>query len=425
MVLNQKKNLLIISFHFPPYPKVGGRRWAKFAKYLTRKGYNVHVLCAGFEEDKASPWDQDIITFSDNITRLKYRFKNYFFQERKTPVNLIEKIRWKASYFIYQLKQEKIKGNKLDISIDKTNDFLLAAIPLIKKNNYKNIIVSGGPFRYVYALRKLKIAFKDLHMIFDMRDFWSDWLLYDDEKVYLFEKEIEAITLKEYDTIITPAERIKEQLLTNYSWLVEKKIKIIPHAFDQDDFDMVNYTVLPNASENSIRIAYIGALYNNMNNNIVEIINLLKLLDSRGIECSLDIYSFHRNYEDIIAKEKADKLIQFKRPLPINKLLHTLYLDYDILLYLRSDLHFDQHFFSTKFFDMLALKKPILYAGPEGDVSGFIRKNNLGFCLNDGITLCADTIMHTQKTKNIPDPSIDIQKYSLERVTEQLENILI
>ena len=40
-------NLLVISHYFPPVPGVGGRRWAKFVKYLSRKeNVNVYVVSA-------------------------------------------------------------------------------------------------------------------------------------------------------------------------------------------------------------------------------------------------------------------------------------------------------------------------------------------------------------------------------------------
>lgn len=38
--------LLVITYHFPPDGSVGGQRWAGLSKYLTRLGWEVHVVTA-------------------------------------------------------------------------------------------------------------------------------------------------------------------------------------------------------------------------------------------------------------------------------------------------------------------------------------------------------------------------------------------
>lgn len=41
-----RRRLLVITYHFPPDGAVGGLRWAGFAKYLGRLGWDVHIVTA-------------------------------------------------------------------------------------------------------------------------------------------------------------------------------------------------------------------------------------------------------------------------------------------------------------------------------------------------------------------------------------------
>ena len=54
------KHILLASYVFPPYPDIGSRRWAKFAKYLARDGFNVHVVAARNPFKEQSLWTADI-----------------------------------------------------------------------------------------------------------------------------------------------------------------------------------------------------------------------------------------------------------------------------------------------------------------------------------------------------------------------------
>jgi len=42
--------LLVLSYHFPPDPSIGAKRWGGLAKYLTRAGATVHAVSAGSDD---------------------------------------------------------------------------------------------------------------------------------------------------------------------------------------------------------------------------------------------------------------------------------------------------------------------------------------------------------------------------------------
>ncbi|MCB0793795.1 MAG: hypothetical protein KDB88_03585, partial [Flavobacteriales bacterium] len=86
--------VLLIAHTFPPYRGIGGRRWAKFAKAMARKGHPVHVIHSeGPEELKGSLWTTDIEQEGIHLHLLPQRYPTVLF---KRPLNsLWEKIAYR------------------------------------------------------------------------------------------------------------------------------------------------------------------------------------------------------------------------------------------------------------------------------------------------------------------------------------------
>ena len=79
----KEHNLLIISFFFPPYNGVSGRRWAKIIKYMYKKGVHPIVLTGSLDNQEMF-WVKDIESYRENIYRIKD--KRYYFK-RTLPKN--------------------------------------------------------------------------------------------------------------------------------------------------------------------------------------------------------------------------------------------------------------------------------------------------------------------------------------------------
>ena len=76
---------LVISFLFPPFKRVGGRRWAKHCKYFEKENINYHVLAGNFTG--TSPWDEDVKLFEDRITRVDLTEPRMPYFKKKLPSN--------------------------------------------------------------------------------------------------------------------------------------------------------------------------------------------------------------------------------------------------------------------------------------------------------------------------------------------------
>ena len=53
--------VLILAYHYPPDPGIGGARPYRFTKYLKRMGYRVHVIAASHE----GPPERDVTYVPD------------------------------------------------------------------------------------------------------------------------------------------------------------------------------------------------------------------------------------------------------------------------------------------------------------------------------------------------------------------------
>ena len=112
-------------------------------------------------------------------------------------------------------------------------------------------------------------------------------------------------------------------------------------------------------------------------------------------------------------------VISFNTTISSKMMMEKIKNESDFVLYIRSNKQYDKHFFSTKFYDVIKLEKPLLFVGDKGDVSNFIDENQLGFNLKEH-----NSQEVLNKILNINDfiyaPNFDKQKYEFKEVTKKL-----
>jgi type III secretion system FlhB-like substrate exporter len=76
---------------------------------------------------------------------------------------------------------------------------------------------------------------------------------------------------------------------------------------------------------------------------------------------------------------------------------------------------------SSKFFELVALRKPILYFGEKGEVSDYIVKHRLGYHINlENITTIINNIYNNLTTQQIPDRNYDVSSHTFNYQTKLL-----
>jgi len=92
------KKVAIVCYSFPPFPGVGGRRWAKFAKFLAMDGYEVYAIGAKNIFTEKSEWTKDVDHPGIHYISLPLMYPKVLIKGVKT---ITDRIIYRTSLFIF------------------------------------------------------------------------------------------------------------------------------------------------------------------------------------------------------------------------------------------------------------------------------------------------------------------------------------
>jgi hypothetical protein len=382
-------NILIISFYFPPYDKVGGRRWAKHYKYLRRSGIAAFVLTGHFKG--TSPWDKDIEPWQDHIVRIPHEVKERPYHLRTLPRNILEKIRWKLSLLSWEKKKKNLEGNYNDLSRGSETLYLNKAAEIIRSKQINTVILSVGPFSYASILPELKKQFPHVKFVLDFRDYWEDSFAGLNSRQVSFEKKLQEKGLASVDLVLSP----NEEMQAYYAQQMKQNSWCLPHCYDEDDIRIDE--IAKDQTSSQLSLIYGGAFYGGIEESIENIKKLIDQLSETkkikaGFYVSIKGFEAELSHPAITRHGFMDSHAYFKK---------VREADYAILILPPNRVNA----MSSKFYELLALRQPILYFGGKGAVSEFLIQHRLGFHITaENITEQAKLILSNLQTKNIPGP---------------------
>ncbi len=410
-----KKKVLIISFVFPPYPGIGGRRWAKFSKYLSELGTDVFVLASENPFSYKSEWTKDVKNC--NIKRLPLKYPKALIT---FPKSFFGRINYNISKFFVQIFS---KGNYYDKAIFWENQLLNEAKRIVELNDIKNVIVSGAPFHLMHYSIKLKDWNSNLNLVLDYRDLWTDDVSMSalnsmsqnrlDEELKM---ELEA--LHKADCVITVSDFMTKKLQEKTH--IKKAITII-NGFDEHDFDSVKDKKMAN---DVLNFVFTGSLYKNTDSVFVpfcEAVQKIKVNEpDLYYRLKFDFYgSSDLSNRELVKKMNLD-CIHFHAAISLNHVFDKISKADYCMLFLNDTYSFS---LSTKFCEYIGLRKSIILFSKEGIASNFITSNKFGFWINPESTY--DDLLNLIKSKNkiLIDQNFELnrEKYSLKNITKELK----
>ena len=364
-------NILLINYDFPPNPGIGGRRWAKIAKYLALKGHYIHVVKADFPESLSqSPWQQDVEHPNIQTHSAARKYPKALSHPKEGWVG---KIKFHAQKKLMQWRE---KGTIYDQSIGWQKTMLPICREILRNQNIQAIVATGAPWNLLVYAAQLKIEFPDVRLLVDYRDPWLTAKNYGMAalKNARMNAEIkkQQFVFEHADVVTTPYAYLTDELR---AWGKERcthqpKFVTLAHFFDADDIRLES---TPPFAKNEFKVVYAGDVYIGSESQWKGFRTLVEAAESKlpsDYKLRFELYT-NAKMPTYIATMKNVRIHA-----PIGKEIFIKMKSADALLVVLPENKKDER--TTKFYEYLPLRKPMLIVAPEGEVTAYVEAHSLG-----------------------------------------------
>ena len=357
------KNILLITFYWPPAGGAGVYRWLRFSKYFKKNGCNLTVYCPenanwpiiDNELTEQIPKEIKVIRrkiFEPHKYLNKKNSKGIGFSQSKKAGVIQTLIIWiRGNLFIPDARMFWIKPSTKFLS------------KYLKNHPEINTIISTGPPHSTHLIaRNLKRKF-GLKWLADFRDPWTQIDFYEDllpsKYANTKQKKLEKMCLIEADEVIT----VSESCGVGLEKISSRKIHIITNGYDfptfdsseiklDKDFTIVHFGSMPFARNPKVLWDALSELIEEEDKFASKLkINLIgttdyQVIDSikkAGLKPYLSLISTIKHSESLKMQRKSQLLL-----LSVNNTGNI------------------KGIITGKFFEYLGAKRPIIVIGKEG-----------------------------------------------------------
>jgi hypothetical protein len=392
-------DILHITYAFPPTGGPGQYN-AKFALYLKAFNYNCRVLAPKLDEKSYHQPDNDdsfiksLDSAAIKVTRVKGLEDNVFF-------NWLKKIRMGRilSFFLIP-----------DVSICWLPKAVLTGLKIIKDEDIRMIYTCVPP--HSVNLAGLVLAYiTKLPWVVMLTDPWTDFYLghWPTKLHYRLECFLEKLVLRRADRIIVVHPDYKRIILEKNLQISESKIEVVSLGYDEHDFDELTNQEESKPGHEFI-ITYVGRFYWMYNGAIRNRVRLRDRIAARffehkisnvdfnsatpyyflkGLRLLLDkhqrlkgrikvrfIGSLQRENAELIREFGLESTVRSFNYIPHRECLKMV-MESDSLLYIICQSSVYQYAITSKLYEYLRSKKPVLALVPEGDAKKILVKSGL------------------------------------------------
>ncbi len=396
--------VVVISFTFPPQIGIGGRRWAKFVKYFSRKGLDVQVFSTPVSRE-GSPWVKDI-SGNLQVSRFETKYPDVI---RFGPSTIWGKFKYRFELLVLKLNT---RGNYFDHSIFWDKQIL----PKLEQEllDIDVLIATSSPFSYLHSLLSLKLKYPNLKLVVDFRDPWTNnKTAYGFDQLaprrLAFEKKMEKEVIEGFDLIVSVAQPMTDYFKLISRGNVQEKFVTLLNGYDPDDRAELN---AKSVGSEKVKICFVGTLYGKTYDSVNTLVTVLKKY--QNVTEVTFCGDMNRDSQKELSTAENVKLLGRVSGEKAKQIIASS----DIgLLILTNDLTYS---FSTKFCEYVQMRKPIWIISEDGSTPAFILDNNIGYHSLPNARSISDTIQNflSNEINGLYD-QFDDSKFNLEEISNE------
>jgi len=340
------KEILYLSYHFPPYSNILSNRATEFSKRLIKSGYKIFVVSA--KNNKNAPIDEELLKAVDSPLIKNVQVYNLSFSSSGV-VSSVKKVS-----ILKELFNIFLFFHWLPLSFVKS-------CQIIRKNHIRIIYTSAPPF----------FSWSDNpYFLGNISEFTK-------KRYYKIDRKV----LKTSDAIIAISEGLKEYLIKSFpSILQEEKVFALPNGLDMSSPLKIDTNSTPT---NKLILTFTGKLYGLRDiKPLIKIVSSVKDLGKlKGVSLEINIFGRY-NFEylsNLIQKYNVSEYFSLNGFIPRDECLKKIS---ESTLTLHIGENFDYPTISFKVWDYLSMRKKIVYLGRvDSFTARFLKEFNLGFTI--------------------------------------------
>jgi len=363
------KNVLFVSYFFPPLGGPGVQRSVKFCKYLPKYGWNPIILTVknvsyiAYDESLLEEVPHCVIyrTGSCDIMRLLYLYEKLL--KRDPTQSIYTHASSKKKQFLRDIFPIDSKIGWISFAVRTGNK-------IIKKNKIDQIFSSVGPYSDAiigYILSKkwnipLIVDYRDLFVGSPDQSYFSQWHR-------RFAEKWENKVLDRAEKVIINTYRAKQRIQKLYPMINQEKFTVIYNGYDREDF--LVHAARKETAE--VSFTYTGGFYGERTPEFL-IQAIIELNNAHALPQNVR-FNFIGNYSKeillILQKKQLNNLIRVKPQISHADAIKEMLKSDALMLFIS---HKDSEIvIPAKLFEYLAAKRPILAMCPlDGEAASLI-----------------------------------------------------